>query len=302
MIIVLELKQFKKIYFGGVQVLWGIDLQVEVGDFYVLLGLNGVGKFMIIGIISLLVNKIFGQVNVFGYDLEKDVVNVKCQFGLVLQEFNFNLFEIVQQIVVNQVGYYGVECKEVFFCSEKYLKQFDLWEKCNECVRMFFGGMKCCLMIVCVLMYELKLLIFDELIVGVDIELCCLMWGFFKDFNDCGIIIILIIYYFEEVEMLCCNIGIIQYGELVENILMKVLLLKLKLEIFIFDFVLKSLVLKFEGYQYQLVDILMLEVEVLCEQGINSVFVQLSVQGVQVLSMCNKVNCLEELFVMLVYE
>ena len=296
MTIALELKQLKKTYPGGVQALRGIDLQVEAGDFYALLGPNGAGKSTTIGIISSLVNKTSGQVNVFGYDLEKDVVNAKRQLGLVPQEFNFNPFETVQQIVVNQAGYYGVERKEALSRSEKYLKQLDLWEKRNE------RAMKRRLMIARALMHEPKLLILDEPTAGVDIELRRSMWGFLKDLNDRGTTIILTTHYLEEAEMLCRNIGIIQHGELVENTSMKALLSKLKSETFILDLAPKSPVPKLEGYQYQLVDTSTLEVEVLREQGINSVFAQLSAQGVQVLSMRNKANRLEELFVTLVHE
>lgn len=302
MTIALELQQLKKTYPGGVQALRGIDLQVEAGDFYALLGPNGAGKSTTIGIISSLVNKTSGRVNVFGYDLEKDVVNAKRQLGLVSQEFNFNPFETVQQIVVNQAGYYGVEHKEAVLRSEKYLKQLDLWEKRHERARMLSGGMKRRLMIARALMHEPKLLILDEPTAGVDIELRRSMWGFLKDLNAKGTTIILTTHYLEEAEMLCRNIGIIQHGELVENTSMKNLLSKLKSETFILDLAPKSPLPKLAGYQYRLVDTSTLEVEVLREQGVNSVFSQLSEQGVQVLSMRNKANRLEELFVSLVHE
>ncbi|HCJ4574034.1 TPA: ABC transporter ATP-binding protein, partial [Salmonella enterica] len=294
--------QLKKTYPGGVQALRGIDLQVEAGDFYALPGPNGAGKSTTIGIISSLVNKTSGRVNVFGYDLEKDVVNAKRQLGLVSQEFNFNPFETVQQIVVNQAGYYGVEHKEAVLRSEKYLKQLDLWEKRHERARMLSGGMKRRLMIARALMHEPKLLILDEPTAGVDIELRRSMWGFLKDLNAKGTTIILTTHYLEEAEMLCRNIGIIQHGELVENTSMKNLLSKLKSETFILDLAPKSPLPKLTGYQYRLVDTSTLEVEVLREQGVNSVFSQLSEQGVQVLSMRNKANRLEELFVSLVHE
>ena len=283
MAIALELEQLKKTYPGGVQALRGIDLKVEAGDFYALLGPNGAGKSTTIGIISSLVNKTSGRVSVFGYDLQKDVVNAKRQLGLVPQEFNFNPFETVQQIVVNQAGYYGVERKEALERSEKYLKQLDLWEKRNERARMLSGGMKRRLMIARALMHEPKLLILDEPTAGVDIELRRSMWGFLKDLNDKGT-------------------TIIQHGELVENTSMKNLLSKLKSETFILDLAAKSPLPKLEGYQYRLVDTSTLEVEVLREQGINSVFSQLSAQGIQVLSMRNKANRLEELFVSLVQD
>lgn len=260
-------------------------MQVEAGDFYALLGPNGAGKSTTIGIISSLVNKTSGRVSVFGYDLEKDVVNAKRQLGLVPQEFNFNPFETVQQIVVNQAGYYGVERKEAYIRSEKYLKQLDLWGKRNERARMLSGGMKRRLMIARALMHEPKLLILDEPTAGVDIELRRSMWGFLKDLNDKGTTIILTTHYLEEAEMLCRNIGIIQHGELVENTSMKALLAKLKSETFILDLAPKSPLPKLDGYQYRLVDTATLEVEVLREQGINSVFTQLSEQGIQVLSM-----------------
>ncbi|MFP2408891.1 ABC transporter ATP-binding protein [Enterobacter ludwigii] len=302
MAIALKLEQLKKTYPGGVQALRGIDLKVEAGDFYALLGPNGAGKSTTIGIISSLVNKTSGRVSVFGYDLQKDVVNAKRQLGLVPQEFNFNPFETVQQIVVNQAGYYGVERKEAVERSEKYLKQLDLWEKRNERARMLSGGMKRRLMIARALMHEPKLLILDEPTAGVDIELRRSMWGFLKDLNDKGTTIILTTHYLEEAEMLCRNIGIIQNGDLVENTSMKSLLAKLKSETFILDLAAKSPLPTLEGYNYRLVDTSTLEVEVLREQGINSVFSQLSAQGVQVLSMRNKANRLEELFVSLVQD
>ncbi|WP_275554442.1 ABC transporter ATP-binding protein [Mixta sp. Marseille-Q2659] len=296
----LELEKLTKTYPGGVQALKGIDLSVEAGDFYALLGPNGAGKSTTIGIISSLVNKSDGRVRVFGYDLQKDVVNAKRQLGLVPQEFNFNPFETVLQIVVNQAGYYGVERREAMQRAEKYLTQLDLWNKRNERARMLSGGMKRRLMIARALMHEPKLLILDEPTAGVDIELRRSMWTFLKELNAQGTTIILTTHYLEEAEMLCRNIGIIQSGELVENTSMKGLLSKLKSETFILDLAAKSPLPKLEGFQYRLLDTSTLEVEVMREQGLNSVFSQLSAQGVQVLSMRNKANRLEELFVSLV--
>lgn len=296
----LELEKLTKTYAGEVQALKGIDLAVEAGDFYALLGPNGAGKSTTIGIISSLVNKTAGKVRVFGYDLQQDVVNAKRQLGLVPQEFNFNQFETVLQIVVSQAGLYGVEKPEALKRAEKYLKQLDLWEKRNERARMLSGGMKRRLMIARALMHEPKLLILDEPTAGVDIELRRSMWTFLQELNAQGTTIILTTHYLEEAEMLCRNIGIIQRGELVENTSMKGLLSKLKSETFILDLAPKSPLPKLEGFQYRLADTSTLEVEVLREQGLNSVFSQLSHQGVQVLSMRNKANRLEELFVDLV--
>ena len=296
----LELEKLTKTYAGGVQALRGIDLRVEAGDFYALLGPNGAGKSTTIGIISSLVNKTAGKVRVFGYDIDKDIVNAKRQLGLVQQEFNFNPFETVMQVVVNQAGYYGVPRPLALQRAEKYLTQLDLWGKRNERSRMLSGGMKRRLMIARALMHEPKLLILDEPTAGVDIELRRSMWGFLKELNAQGTTIILTTHYLEEAEMLCRNIGIIQGGELVENTSMKALLSKLKSETFILDLGAKSPLPVLEGYRSQLTDTSTLEVEVMREQGLNSLFSQLSKQGVQVLSMRNKANRLEELFVTLV--
>ncbi|CAJ0999305.1 putative ABC transporter ATP-binding protein YadG [Sodalis praecaptivus] len=289
-----------KTYAGGVQVLKGIDLNVEAGDFCALLGPNGAGKSTTIGIISALVNKTAGKVRVFGYDTDKDIVNAKRQLGLVPQEFNFNPFETVYQIVVHQAGYYGVERKQAAASAEKSLRQLDLWDKRDERARMLSGGMKRRLMIARALMHEPKLLILDEPTAGVDIELRRSMWGFLRDLNNSGTTIILTTHYLEEAEMLCRHIGIIQHGRLVENTSMRELLSKLKSETFILDLAAKSALPKLNGYRSQLLDTSTLEVEVMCEQGLNSLFNQLSAQGVQVLSMRNKANRLEELFVTLV--
>ncbi|CRL44193.1 Daunorubicin/doxorubicin resistance ATP-binding protein DrrA [Sodalis glossinidius str. 'morsitans'] len=289
-----------KTYAGGVQALKGIDLNVEAGDFYALLGPNGAGKSTTIGIISALVNKSAGKVRVFGYDTDKDIVNAKRQLGLVPQEFNFNPFETIYQIVVHQAGYYGVERKQAAARAEKYLRQLDLWDKRDERARMLSGGMKRRLMIARALMHEPKLLILDEPTAGVDIELRRSMWVFLRDLNNSGTTIILTTHYLEEAEMLCRHIGIIQHGRLMENTSMRELLSKMKSETFILDLAAKSALPQLNGYRSQLLDTSTLEVEVMREQGLNSLFSQLSAQGVQVLSMRNKANRLEELFVSLV--
>ncbi|ANE74493.1 ABC transporter ATP-binding protein [Dickeya solani] len=295
----LELANVTKTYPGGVRALRGIDLRVEAGDFYALLGPNGAGKSTTIGIISSLVNKTDGRIQVFGHDLDRDIVNAKRQLGLVPQEFNFNPFETVMQIVVNQAGYYGVPRQEALRRAEKYLNQLDLWGKRNDRARMLSGGMKRRLMIARALMHEPKLLILDEPTAGVDIELRRSMWGFLKELNGQGTTIILTTHYLEEAEMLCRNIGIIQSGQLVENTSMKALLAKLQSETFFFDLAAKSALPRLEGYQHRLVDTSTLEVDVRREQGLNGIFSQLSAQGIQVLSMRNKANRLEELFVAL---
>ncbi|EAD1219994.1 ABC transporter ATP-binding protein [Listeria monocytogenes] len=292
----LDLKGLKKVYATGVEALRGIDLTVEEGDFYALLGPNGAGKSTTIGIITSLVNKTAGQVKVFDYDIDNDLERAKQQIGLVPQEFNFNPFETVQQIVVNQAGYYGVSRKEALKRSEKYLKQSNLWEKRNVRARMLSGGMKRRLMIARALMHEPRLLILDEPTAGVDIELRREMWTFLRELNESGTTIILTTHYLEEAEMLCRNIGIIQSGELIENTSMKALLSKLQYETFIFDLDRYDKKPVIKGYKNFFEDDLTLAIEVERNQGVNNIFEQLNQQNIKVLSMRNKSNRLEELF------
>lgn len=298
----LEIKDLKKVYKGGVRALRGIDLTVEEGDFYALLGPNGAGKSTTIGIVTSLVNKTSGNVKVFDYDIDTDLTRAKQQIGLVPQEFNFNPFETVQQIVVNQAGYYGVPRKEAMKRSEKYLKQSDLWEKRDVRARMLSGGMKRRLMIARALMHEPRLLILDEPTAGVDIELRREMWDFLRELNKNGTTIILTTHYLEEAEMLCRNIGIIRAGELIEDTSMKSLLSKLMFETFIFDLDTYDKEPEITGYPSELVDESTLHVEVERNQGVNEVFKQLSEQGIKVLSMRNKSNRLEELFLKITEE
>ena len=298
----LEINNLKKVYGSGVEALRGIDLSVKEGDFYALLGPNGAGKSTTIGIITSLVNKTSGKVKVFGYDLDTDLVRAKQQIGLVPQEFNFNPFETVQQIVVNQAGYYGVSRKEAMKRSEKYLKQSNLWEKRNVRARMLSGGMKRRLMIARSLMHEPRLLILDEPTAGVDIELRREMWEFLRELNEHGTTIILTTHYLEEAEMLCRNIGIIQSGELIENTSMKELLSKLQFETFIFDLAPYETKPVIEGYACTFEDEQTIAVEVERNQGVNGIFVQLTRQGIKVLSMRNKSNRLEELFLKITEE
>lgn len=298
----LEINNLKKVYGSGVEALRGIDLSVKEGDFYALLGPNGAGKSTTIGIITSLVNKTSGKVKVFGYDLDTDLVRAKQQIGLVPQEFNFNPFETVQQIVVNQAGYYGVSRKEAMKRSEKYLKQSNLWEKRNVRARMLSGGMKRRLMITRSLMHEPRLLILDEPTAGVDIELRREMWEFLRELNEHGTTIILTTHYLEEAEMLCRNIGIIQSGELIENTSMKELLSKLQFETFIFDLAPYETKPVIEGYACTFEDEQTIAVEVERNQGVNGIFDQLTRQGIKVLSMRNKSNRLEELFLKITEE
>lgn len=297
----LELDNLKKTYKGGVEAVKGISLKVAQGDFFALLGPNGAGKSTTIGIISSLVHKSGGSVRVFGHDLDKELEQAKLCIGLVPQEFNFNQFETVLQIVVNQAGYYGVPRDEAHKRAEKYLRQLDLWDKRNSQSRQLSGGMKRRLMIARALMHEPKLLILDEPTAGVDIELRRSMWEFLKKINAEGVTIILTTHYLEEAEMLCRNIGIIDKGVLVECTSMKSLLSKLDMETFVLDIKQPLVeVPKLGDITVRLTDPATLEVDLVKSHSLNAVFGLLSEQGVEVLSMRNKANRLEELFVKLV--
>ncbi|EGR8989748.1 ABC transporter [Vibrio vulnificus] len=299
----LQIEQLRKTYAGGFEALKGISLGVQEGDFYALLGPNGAGKSTTIGVISSLVNKTSGNVKVFGYDIDRDLELAKQHLGLVPQEFNFNQFETVEQIVLQQAGYYGVSRELAKQRAEKYLTKLDLWEKRKERARNLSGGMKRRLMIARALMHEPKLLILDEPTAGVDIELRRSMWEFLKEINQKqGITIILTTHYLEEAEMLCRNIGIINRGELIENTTMKSLLAKLDVETFILDLAPNSPIPCLEGVVSSRVENDSLEIEVEKSQPLNHVFSQLSEQGVMVMSMRNKANRLEELFVNIVRE
>ena len=297
----LEIEQLRKTYAGGFEALKGISLTVEKGDFYALLGPNGAGKSTTIGIISSLVNKTSGTTKVFGYDIDTHLELAKQNLGLVPQEFNFNQFETVEQIVMQQAGYYGVSKELAKVRAEKYLTKLDLWEKRKERARNLSGGMKRRLMIARALMHEPQLLILDEPTAGVDIELRRSMWDFLKEINqEQGITIILTTHYLEEAEMLCRNIGIINKGELIENTTMKALLGKLRVETLILDVELDGEMPELAGVNSQTMINGSLEIELDKSQGLNSVFSQLSERGVKVLSMRNKANRLEELFVSIV--
>lgn len=296
----LEIKGLRKTYRGGFEALKGLDLTVNEGDFYALLGPNGAGKSTTIGIVSSLVNKTQGKVQVFGYDLDTQLADVKRHIGLVPQEFNFNQFETVLQIVVNQAGYYGVPRKLAKQRAETYLTQLGLWEKRNDRARTLSGGMKRRLMIARALLHEPKLLILDEPTAGVDIELRRSMWEYLTRINQQGITIILTTHYLEEAETLCRNIGIIDKGRIIENTSMKALLSKLNIETFVLDLAPVETPVELTGFTMRTLDDHTIEVDVPKERGLNNVFEQLSGQGHKVLSMRNKANRLEELFVDLV--
>ncbi|MEW6994302.1 ABC transporter ATP-binding protein [Colwelliaceae bacterium MEBiC 14330] len=303
----LEISALAKTYKGGFQALKGINLTVSQGDFFALLGPNGAGKSTSIGVITSLVNKTAGQVKVFGYDIDTDLEKAKSFIGLVPQEFNFSQFESLSNILVNQAGYYGVSKAVALQRAEKYLKQLELWDKRDQPARSLSGGMKRRLMIARALMHEPKMLILDEPTAGVDIELRRSMWDFLRELNQQGITIILTTHYLEEAEMLCRNIAIIDGGEIVEDTSMKKLLAQLDIETFVFDIKvgssieqLKQFAQQSQEIAYRVIDDHTLELDLNKSQNLNQAFEQLTAEQIEVVSMRNKSNRLEALFVNLI--
>jgi|TARA_A100001391_G_scaffold74769_2_gene48451 ABC-2 type transport system ATP-binding protein len=297
----LSIKNLSKTYRNGMQALKEINLDVEQGDFFALLGPNGAGKSTTIGVITSLVTKSTGSIQVFDTDLDIDAEQAKSYIGLVPQEFNFNGFEQVKHILVAQAGYYGMPASQAEPRADELLKQLGLWGKRDTPSRSLSGGMKRRLMIARALVHNPRLLILDEPTAGVDIELRRSMWTFLRKINAEGTTIILTTHYLEEAESLCRNIAIIDKGQIIENTDMKSLLNRLDKETFVLD--LKEPLndtFQLKGFDYQQIDNTTLEVEIHRGESLNSVFEQLSHTGIEVTSMKNKVNRLEELFLNLV--
>ena len=297
----LSLRNLRKVYNEKFEALKGISLDVMPGDFFAMLGPNGAGKSTTIGIISSLVRKTSGTVEVFGKNIDTDFSIAKKYLGVVPQEFNFSMFEKVEDIVLQQAGYYGLPRKQALVQTEKYLKQLSLWDKRHTPARMLSGGMKRRLMIARALVHEPQLLILDEPTAGVDIELRRSMWEFLREINAAGTTIILTTHYLEEAESLCRNVAIIDQGVIVKNTSVKSLLQQLNKEIFIFDVLgnLQALPV-LSGHRVAQIDEHSFEVDVEKGQSLNAVFAQLTAQGFEIVSMRNKSNRLEELFVSMV--
>ena len=297
----LSVRGLTKTYKNGVQALRGIDLDVEEGDFFALLGPNGAGKTTLIGIVTSLVNKTAGEASVFGYDIDRELEIAKSCIGVVPQEINFNMWETPYTIVVNQAGFYGIPRPIARERAERYLKQLSLWDKKDKMSRSLSGGMKRRLMIARALMHEPRLLILDEPTAGVDIEIRRSMWEFLREINSRGTTIILTTHYLEEAETLCRNIAIINNGLIAERDRMSSLLRRLHTETFVLN-LRDSLdtAPQLAGYDISLVDSHTLEVEISKEQALNDLFARLSALKIEVLSMRNKVNRLEEIFMRLV--
>ena len=294
----LNIKNLKKTYKNGVNALKGVDLTVKEGDFFALLGPNGAGKSTVIGIISSLINKTSGQVDVFGRNLDTNFSDVRMHIGLVPQEFNFNIFEPVGEILINQAGYYGINRKEAKKRAQEYLRQLELWDKRFNMAKELSGGMKRRLMIARALMHRPKLLILDEPTAGVDIEIRHSMWQFLKEQNANGTTVILTTHYLEEAESLCNNIAIINDGITIEQTQMRSLLDRLHVETFILylgepvDSIPNC-----SDYSVSMIDNKTLEADINDSQNISELFNILKSCNIEVVSMKNKTNRLEQLFI-----
>jgi ABC-2 type transport system ATP-binding protein len=297
----LSIKQLTKTYSNGFQALKGIDFDVEPGDFYALLGPNGAGKTTAIGIICSLINKTSGQVEIFGHNIETDVEAAKACIGLVPQELNINIFDTVQNIVVNQAGYYGIPRKLALQRAEHYLGELRLWDRRFDQARSLSGGMKRRLMIARALIHEPKLLMLDEPTAGVDIEIRRSMWDFLRRINAAGTTIILTTHYLEEAESLCRHVAIIDEGEIIEDAPMSTVIRKLQREVFVLslrDPLSEAPAL--DGFETAMVEDRELEVTVDADNDLNTLFARLNDKGIEVVSLRNKANRLEELFMDLV--
>ncbi len=297
----LSIKNLTKTYANGNEALKGIDLSVDKGDFYALLGPNGAGKTTAIGIISSLVNKSGGTVEIFGNNIDTDLEAAKACLGIVPQEVNLNLWETVGNIVSNQAGYYGIGGKLAKARVEKYLRELRLWDRRHDTARSLSGGMKRRLMIARALVHEPKLLILDEPTAGVDIEIRRSMWEFLRQINEAGTTIILTTHYLEEAESLCRHIAIIDEGTIIEDARMSEVLRRLHREVFVLS--LKDELQQapqLTGFKVRLREDREIEVEKGADSNLNSLFVQLRDQGIEVVSLRNKANRLEEMFMRLV--
>lgn len=294
----LKIENLKKTYRNGTLALRGVNLEVKEGDFFALLGPNGAGKSTTISIISSLTNKSTGKVEVFGHDIDRDPAAARSMIGLVPQEFNFNIFEPVIEILINQAGFYGIGRKVATQRAEKYLRKLELWDKRFNMAKELSGGMKRRLMIARALVHEPKLLILDEPTAGVDIEIRHSMWAFMREINASGTTIILTTHYLEEAESLCNHIAIIDKGVTIEHTSMRALLDRLHTETFILylEEPLTELPIC-DDYPLKLVDSNTLEVGIAHSQTLNEFFHLLSECNIKVLSMRNKTNRLEQLFV-----
>lgn len=297
----IDIQQLRKTYANGVEAVKGIDLTVETGDFFALLGANGAGKSTTIGLMTTLLTKTAGVIRINGYDLDQHPEEAKSCLGLVPQEINLNIFETCEQILLNQAGYYGIPRAKARLRADALLEQLGLTDKRRSIVRHLSGGMKRRLMIARALVHQPKVLILDEPTAGVDVEIRRSMWDFLRQTNAAGTTIILTTHYLEEAEQLCKNIAIINKGEIVKKSSMKQLLKSLQHQTFIFDtFEPIAQFPEIDGLRFEKVDANTFELRVRSELSLNDVFSIFEQHHIRIHSMRNKTNRLEELFMDLI--
>ncbi len=294
----LEIKNLSKIYGNDVHALKGIDLSVEQGDFFALLGPNGAGKSTTIGIISSLVNKSEGSISICGVDIDENFPLAKSKLGVVNQEFNFSQFEKVEDVIMGQAGYYGVDPKTAAERTEYYLKKLGIWDKKDDFIRELSGGQKRRVMIIKALIHEPELLILDEPTAGVDIELRRGLWDFLIEINQAGTTIILTTHYLEEAENLCRNIAIIDNGLIIENTGMNQLLQQLENQVFTIETdteLPKNL--EISGFSVTVEDVNKFSVIIPKNISMNALFDNENFKNLNVTNIKNQTNRLEELFI-----
>jgi ABC-2 type transport system ATP-binding protein len=299
----LVVDQLRKRYSSGLEALKGIDLRIEAGDFFALLGPNGAGKSTLIGIITSLVNKTSGTVTIYGHDLDQAPEKAKALLGVVPQEFNFNLFLPVMEVVVNQAGYFGLSRRLARQRAEYYLRKLDLWDRRDTEMRRLSGGLKRRLMIARALVHQPRILVLDEPTAGVDIEIRRAMWQYLLELNAEGTTIVLTTHYLEEAEHLCRRLAIIHHGTIITQTDMETLLQQLHTETFLLQLrtpLATPLPTDIAGFPVRVCSEMTLEVEINRERSLNELFQALSTHGLEIFTMRNKQNRLESLFLELV--
>lgn len=296
----ISIKGLKKTYSNGTTALKGVDLEIPKGDFFALLGPNGAGKTTLISIISGLTNKTEGDIRVFGKSIDEDPEEAKSYIGVVPQEFNFNIFETVENIVLDQAGYYGLPRNIAKPSAEKYLKALGLWDKRGDQAQKLSGGMKRRLMIARALVHEPSILILDEPTAGVDVELRRSMWDFLEGLKGEGRTIILTTHYLEEAENLASHITIINKGEIAESGSLKEIFSKLHSEIFLFDLekeISSESMEELKIFKPKKVDSNTIEINLNKDQTVNEVVAFFDRLSLKIKSMRNKTSRLEEFFI-----
>jgi len=297
MLTAISVKDLTKTYASGTQALKGVNLEVPEGDFFALLGANGAGKTTIIGILTSLVVKTSGQASIFGHSIDKDHSKAKKMVGVAPQEFNFNMFEKVQDILCQQAGYFGIEWKTALAESEVILKKLSLWDKKDTPSRMLSGGMKRRLLIARALVHKPKLLILDEPTAGVDVELRHGMWDYLRELNQQGTTILLTTHYLEEVEQMCRHAAIIKNGEIIKHDRVKNLIQLLEQETYVIHVKeVKPFDGKLQGFTPRIIDGTTFEVDMSKKDTLNDFIVQLTSLGMVVLDIRPKGNRLEKLY------